>query len=443
MRPPVAPPPQSVNASRRGRGLSFGVSLVAVLVVLLASFVAVPASAQSPEEEAQQAAMEIQAARDRANAAADAFFQARSDLELLEEEADDLASEAAVLDKKVERLRHDVEAVALARFASSGSVGIPLLTGLQAPTDQVQAEVFGGVVSDVGSNALDEFDIAQKELLAKRRQLVDRKTEVAHQQVLFTELQEAAEAEVDRLRQVEEERLTSVAVQRALDAQLEAAISRLEETYIQNAEAAKEARPNPGLVAAADAVAAAEVAAAAEGADLDGSAVVIGPVETIAPNTGASGGSSGGRTGTGGAGSSPAAILTDSGYIDAITCPMEGSAYGDSWGAPRSGGRRHEGVDMLAPAGTPIIAVNSGFVTFKHNALGGNAVSLAGDNGNRYYYGHLSGYEGISRRVVQGEIIGYNGDSGNATGIPHLHFEVHPGGGLAVNPTASVRAAGC
>jgi len=82
---------------------------------------------------------------------------------------------------------------------------------------------------------------------------------------------------------------------------------------------------------------------------------------------------------------------------------------------------------------TQIVAVTSGYATFKQNHLGGNAVSLAGDNGNRYYYAHLSGYEGASRRVVQGEVIGYNGDTGNATGIPHLHFEVRLGGS-PVNP---------
>ena len=152
---------------------------------------------------------------------------------------------------------------------------------------------------------------------------------------------------------------------------------------------------------------------------------------TLAPNGGASGGTSGGRTGTGGAGSVPIGVLNGEVYIDAIICPMPGAAYGDSWGAPRSGGRRHEGVDMLAPTGTPIYAVVSGSVSFKQNRLGGNAVSLAGDNGNRYYYAHLSRYEGVSRRVNQGDVIGYNGDTGNATGIPHLHFEVHPGGGLA------------
>jgi murein DD-endopeptidase MepM/ murein hydrolase activator NlpD len=139
----------------------------------------------------------------------------------------------------------------------------------------------------------------------------------------------------------------------------------------------------------------------------------------------------------------PIGVVNGSTYIDAIVCPMNGSAYGDSWGAPRSGGRSHEGVDMLAPMGTPIYAVVTGTVNFKQNRLGGNAASLSGDNGNRYYYAHFSSYEGVSRRVTQGEVIGYNGDTGNATGTPHLHFEVHPGGGLAVNPTPSVRAAGC
>ena len=49
---------------------------------------------------------------------------------------------------------------------------------------------------------------------------------------------------------------------------------------------------------------------------------------------------------------------------------------------------------MLAPTGTPLYAAASGVVNFKQNRLGGNAVSLTADNGNRYYYAHLSRYEG-------------------------------------------------
>jgi murein DD-endopeptidase MepM/ murein hydrolase activator NlpD len=367
------------------------------------------------------------------------------------------------LERRVEALRADVEAIAVARFAASGSNGIPLLTGLQPPKDQVQAEVLGGVVNVTGASALDEFDLAEKQLAAKRRELAQQRSDVEAQRESFAALQAEADAEVVRLREIEEQRLTDEAVQRALEAQQAAELADYAEAVLRNAEAEARARPNPGVVAAqqaqqaqqaADEAAAADGADGADGAETDltdladaGAANVGGvaapPVSTVAPNTGASGGTSGGRTGTGGPGSAPVGVVNGEVYLDAILCPMLGSAYGDSWGAPRSGGRRHEGVDMLAPTGTPIYAVVSGTVNFKQNRLGGNAVSLVGDNGNRYYYAHLSAYEGTSRRVAQGDVIGYNGDTGNATGVPHLHFEIHPGGGLAVNPFSSVRLAGC
>ena len=126
-----------------------------------------------------------------------------------------------------------------------------------------------------------------------------------------------------------------------------------------------------------------------------------------------------------------------------ILCPVRGTAYTDTWGAARSGGRSHQGVDMITNTGNPIFAVTSGSVQFKQNSLGGNAVWLNGDNGDRYYYAHLDRFEGSSRAVAAGEVIGYVGDTGNARGTPHLHFEVHPGGGAAVRPYPYVRDAGC
>ncbi len=123
-----------------------------------------------------------------------------------------------------------------------------------------------------------------------------------------------------------------------------------------------------------------------------------------------------------------------------VACPVDGPAtYEDSWGWPRSGGRSHQGVDMIADQGLPVIAVRDGDVEFKQNTLGGNAVWLTTDNGDRFYYAHLAGFEGQSRSVAAGELIGYVGSTGNAGG-PHLHFETHPGGSVE-NPYGHTLAA--
>lgn len=88
-------------------------------------------------------------------------------------------------------------------------------------------------------------------------------------------------------------------------------------------------------------------------------------------------------------------------------CPVGGkSEYVDSWSDKRSGGRRHEGVDMAAERGTPVLAVRAGDVEFKRSNLGGKAIWLVTEAGQRFYYAHLDAWEGSSRGVSAGEIIG-------------------------------------
>lgn len=125
-------------------------------------------------------------------------------------------------------------------------------------------------------------------------------------------------------------------------------------------------------------------------------------------------------------------------------CPVAGAvSFTDSWGAPRSGGRTHKGVDMIAARGVPIVAIYSGTIyRLSNSSLGGKSIYFTSDAGDLYYYAHLDDFAAIGpgQRVSEGEVIGYNGSTGNAPEyLPHLHFEYHPGGGGAVNPYPLVR----
>lgn len=119
--------------------------------------------------------------------------------------------------------------------------------------------------------------------------------------------------------------------------------------------------------------------------------------------------------------------------------PLIGRKLSDSFGAPRSGGRKHEGVDIFAPEGTPIHAVASGtIVQGFQNSLGGNVVRIQGDDGRYYYYAHLKdgsfGHLEVGEHVRAGQVLGGVGHTGDAVGTPnHLHFQVREGS-TWVNP---------
>ena len=111
-------------------------------------------------------------------------------------------------------------------------------------------------------------------------------------------------------------------------------------------------------------------------------------------------------------------------------------SYVDSWGAARSGGRRHQGTDVMAPLGARVFAFVNGVVSRESSSTnGGIQLYLQGDNGVEYFYAHLSGYAvSTGTRVRAGQLVAYNGQTGNARyTAPHTHFEVHIGGS-PVNP---------
>jgi murein DD-endopeptidase MepM/ murein hydrolase activator NlpD len=127
--------------------------------------------------------------------------------------------------------------------------------------------------------------------------------------------------------------------------------------------------------------------------------------------------------------------------IGSFVFPVRGPhSFSNDWHAPRTG-HLHQGCDVFAADGTPMVACVSGTVNQGEGKNAGLYVRLAGDDGNVYYYMHCRRF-GATGHVTAGTVIAYVGDTGNAVGgPPHLHFEVHPGGGAAINPYPILLAA--
>jgi murein DD-endopeptidase MepM/ murein hydrolase activator NlpD len=136
--------------------------------------------------------------------------------------------------------------------------------------------------------------------------------------------------------------------------------------------------------------------------------------------------------------------------IGGIVCPVAPPVhFTDTWGAPRPGGRSHKGQDLFAAHGQPLLAVADATITTTatNAGLGGTIIWIQTDSGQAWYYAHLSAIApGITpgARVSQGQVIGYNGNTGNArTTPPHLHIQHRPAGrhGPDVNPYPTLSAA--
>ena len=134
------------------------------------------------------------------------------------------------------------------------------------------------------------------------------------------------------------------------------------------------------------------------------------------------------------------------GKFDSFTLPMSPSAFSNTWGDPRSGGRRHKGTDVFGACGQRVVAVTNSVISgIQSGGSGGIMMYIRAGNGDVFFYAHLKGYAAgmrEGRSVSTGELIAYNGNTGNARGGPcHIHFEWHPGGGGPVNPYSLLNAA--
>ncbi len=301
-----------------------------------------------------------------------------AEVELSQLELQVVGTETAIAEAEAqaEALTGDVAAAAIADFTSQGETGRSVLA-----SDDFNEAIRLGTLNEAAlgadGDALEDYRVIFEDLEVLRSALAEQQANAEAAFAILVATREELTVELARLEELEAERLAEEARQRE--------------------EAARRA--------------AAERAAA------------------------------GGTTSSGTTSSGGTPVLSGGGGGTTLTyCPVAGShSFIDSWGYPRSGGRRHKGVDMMANTGVPIVAPVSGTVTHRSNRVGGRSFHLDGDDGNYYYGTHLSGY-GESGWVAAGTVIGYVGDDGNAAGIPHLHFEVHPGGGAAVNPYPYVRA---
>lgn len=122
-------------------------------------------------------------------------------------------------------------------------------------------------------------------------------------------------------------------------------------------------------------------------------------------------------------------------------CPTRNFEYGDGWGADR-GRRNHAGMDMGGRRGTPLFAIESGYINrTKRQSNGAMQIVLKGKSGSKYYYGHMQHvFVRGGQKVRAGQVIATMGDSGSP-GAVHLHFEYWKSGreSAAVNPASLLR----
>ena len=437
----------------RWRSITF---IVLICLVMQTSVRAAHADVGTDVDRAAQAVVDAQ---DRANRVADKMTAAQDRYDGLVAQKQELTRQVNEVSSRVAAMQQSVEAIAKQRFVAS-QASDSILTGLGAPTQQAEIDAFTGLALATSVSDIDQLGAARDDLNKKQLALDQNTRDLAKTQKSLEVTETGALAQLDRLKILEQQTRDNAAVQGAIAA--------------KKAQAAGDAALKAQLAANAEAAAAA-AAASARGAaaasttqtprlvsrsantpssppptgslptQTTNADTVVAPTDAARPaaTQPAAGGAAGDTTAIPTSAQSRSNPITgcrsNCGFVDAdIVCPVGGpSAFSDTWGAPRPNGRHHQGTDMIAPMGTPLIAVVSGTAVPRQDPLGGTTIGLTGVNGTGYYYAHMSGYAKTGA-VQQGDVIGYVGHTGDSP-VNHLHFEIHPGGGAAVNSYPSVK----
>lgn len=401
--------------------------IVLALVVALVAPTAAVAQGELSQEDVDAALAARRAASAELEDLTARFEQAMADEEILRERIQSLAQSVSELEQEIGVRRVEVKELVKERYMSGGQSHTKRMFSATSFTDlPVQARYYeivnaADLVTLRGLEAAEALHVEQQNLLDQS--LVDQENVVADLTVLASELGEAlAKADADYN-----------AVAAAFQKQEEERKRREEEERKRREEAARRAA-EAAAAAAAAAATSTTVAQTTTTSGSNGATTTTAPpatTTTAAPST----------TTTTTQPSAPPPVVTDG-----KTCPVNAAvSFSDSWGAPRSGGRTHKGVDMVAARNAPLVAIESGTVSRTSNSsLGGLSIYLTGVSGSRYYYAHLEYIEagiGSGTSVSVGQLLGGNGSSGNAPDwLPHLHFQYAPPGSDWVNPYPLVKA---
>ena len=416
--------------------------------------------AQSEMEQVRQAVAALQdeidgyleeliATQERADAAGARYWEADLALYELNVEIVETSERITGIDAEVAALREQMIEIAVQRYINSTTP--PSILAGDDINRQTALDALARFVSEGSLDIVDDYRRARDDLDQAQALLAER---ARHQQELISQAAAAAaevQAELNAIGDVYLEIAPRLYEQdRLLDALEEEERRRLEEELRrrQAEEARRLEAARAAAIAADEALRATQEAARIAGEEVARAAASADP---DSPQGATAESDSGAlppvRPGEPTDGPAAAAPVTELPVLQAASgwvCPLAGPfSHFDDFGDPRHYGGWHKGNDLIAPTGTPVLAVESGRVEHRANRIGGNSAYLFADSGNYYYNTHLSAYENVGAGwVPAGAVIGYVGDSGNAAGLPHLHFEYHLGGrGNHINPYPIVHEA--
>jgi murein DD-endopeptidase MepM/ murein hydrolase activator NlpD len=401
--------------------------------VVLAIALASPAFAEASEEITKEQVAEALDRRTETAASLEEttarFEQAISDEMVTRERIVELSKSVAMLEQEIGTKRTQVKQLVKARYMSGGSLGTERMFTARTFTDLPVQDEYYQVMNAQDLSLLRGLESAEA-LHIEQQNLLDET--LSQQEALVVQISDLTEIILEHLEMADAE-YNSIAI--AYETQeiekrriAEEARLRRIETVLQAAEeAARQATSTTTTVTSAPGTTVPTTAAPIAASD-ESTTTTIQTTTTQATTT------------TTTRPPAPPPIVTEG-----KTCPVNAATtFTDSWGAPRSGDREHKGVDMVAAREAPLVAIESGTIArTAESALGGISIYLTGLSGNRYYYAHLDSLApgivgGVS--VSVGDLVGYNGSSGNATyDAPHLHFQYAPPGGTWINPYSLVK----